>query len=71
MQIDFLPDDWSINSVRDRQERINPKPQYQRTPVWNESKNNCLLAQYGGGEQTTIENGQVLCSQCSASEGAT
>ena len=43
MQIEFLPGDWSINSVRDRQERINPKPQYQRTPVWNEAKKQLLI----------------------------
>ena len=45
MQIEFLPDDWSIYSVRTRQEqdRINPKPQYQRTPVWTKAKRQLLI----------------------------
>lgn len=46
MQIEFLPlDDWSIYSVRTRQEqdRINPKPQYQRTPVWTKAKKQLLI----------------------------
>ena len=43
MEIKILNNDLLINSVRDRQERINPKPQYQRTPVWNEAKKQLLI----------------------------
>ena len=43
MKFEISKDDWFINSVRDRQERINPKPQYQRTPVWNEAKKQLLI----------------------------
>ena len=43
MQIKFLKDDWPIYSVTTRKNRINPKPQYQRTPVWNEAKKQLLI----------------------------
>ena len=43
MEIQILKDNLLINSVRDRQERINPKPQYQRTPVWTVKKNQLLI----------------------------
>ena len=43
MQIEFSPDDWLIYSVTMRKDKINPQPQYQRTPVWNEAKKQLLI----------------------------
>ena len=43
MRIRFSRDDWSINSVRNREERIDPKPQYQRTEVWTRKKKQLLI----------------------------
>ena len=43
MEIQICKDNLSINSVRDRQDRINPKPQYQRTPVWTVKKKQLLI----------------------------
>ena len=34
---------WTIETVVRRQPRINPKPQYQRTPVWSEAKKQLLI----------------------------
>ena len=38
MKIDISKKNWSIDAVYRRKGRINPKPQYQRTPVWNQRK---------------------------------
>ena len=37
------PRHWTIETVVRRQPRINPQPQYQRTPVWNEGKRQLLI----------------------------
>ena len=34
---------WTIDTVFRRKSRINPKPQYQRTPVWSEAKKQLLI----------------------------
>lgn len=34
---------WTVEAVVRRESRINPQPQYQRTPVWNESKKQLLI----------------------------
>lgn len=34
---------WSLSSIRIRQKRINPQPQYQRTGVWSDKKNQLLI----------------------------
>ena len=38
-----LEDGWSIDTVIRRRPRINPQPQYQRTPVWNNAKKQLLI----------------------------
>ena len=43
MRIQVPQDDWSIDSVARRQDRIDPQPQYQRTPVWNNRKRQLLI----------------------------
>lgn len=43
MRITFSRDDWTINSVRNREGRINPNPQYQRTEVWTLKKKQLLI----------------------------
>ena len=43
MRITFSRDDWTINSVQNREGRINPKPQYQRTEVWTPKKKQLLI----------------------------
>ena len=43
MKIKISRDDWSIDAVKRRKSRINPQPQYQRTPVWNEKKDQLLI----------------------------
>ena len=43
MRITFSRDDWTINSVRNREGRINPKPQYQRTAVWTLPRKQLLI----------------------------
>ena len=43
MRITFSRDDWTINSVRNREGRIDPKPQYQRTEVWTKKKKQLLI----------------------------
>ena len=43
MRITFSRDDWTINSVRNREGRIDPKPQYQRTEVWTPKKKQLLI----------------------------
>ena len=35
--------EWTIYQVIERKEKINPKPQYQRTPVWTERKKQLLI----------------------------
>ena len=37
------PLNWTIETVVRRKSRINPQPQYQRTPVWNEAKRQLLI----------------------------
>ena len=37
------PRHWTIETVVRRKPRINPRPQYQRTPVWNEAKRQLLI----------------------------
>ena len=37
------PRHWTIETVVRRKPRINPRPQYQRTPVWNEAKKQLLI----------------------------
>ena len=37
------PRTWTIETTVRRKDRINPKPQYQRTPVWNDAKRQLLL----------------------------
>ncbi len=37
------PRTWTIETVVRRKPRINPKPQYQRTPVWSDSKKQLLI----------------------------
>ncbi len=34
---------WSLDSIRIRQKRINPQPQYQRTGIWPDKKNQLLI----------------------------
>lgn len=34
---------WTVEAVVRRETRINPQPQYQRTPVWNESRKQLLI----------------------------
>ena len=34
---------WSIHSILMREGRINPRPQYQRAPVWNDAKKQLLI----------------------------
>src|SRR5437588_9340312 len=34
---------WSLDVVFKRRKKINPKPQYQRTDVWNTSKKQLLI----------------------------
>ena len=43
MRVTFSRDDWTINSVRNREGRIDPKPQYQRTEVWTLKKKQLLI----------------------------
>ena len=43
MRITFSRDDWTINSVKNREGRIDPKPQYQRTEVWTPKKKQLLI----------------------------
>ena len=43
MRITFSRDVWTINSVRNRAERIDPKPQYQRAEVWTPKKKQLLI----------------------------
>ena len=43
MKIDISKKNWSIDAVYRRKRRINPKPQYQRTPVWNQRKKQLLI----------------------------
>jgi hypothetical protein len=43
MQIDTSSEDWSIYSTISKEKKINPKPQYQRTPVWKEGKKQLLI----------------------------
>ena len=43
MKIDISKKNWSIDAVYRRKGRINPKPQYQRTPVWNQRKKQLLI----------------------------
>lgn len=37
------PRHWTIETVTRRKPKINPRPQYQRTPVWNETKKQLLI----------------------------
>ena len=37
------PRHWTIETVVRRKSRINPQPQYQRTPVWNEAKKQLFI----------------------------
>ncbi len=37
------PRHWTIETIARRKPKINPRPQYQRTPVWNESKKQLLI----------------------------
>ena len=37
------PRNWTIETIVRRKPRINPQPQYQRTPVWNETKRQLLM----------------------------
>ena len=34
---------WNVSSVMRRKPKINPQPQYQRTPVWSEDKKQLLI----------------------------
>ena len=43
MKIKILKDDWSIFSVKNRENRINPQPAYQRTEVWTVKKKQLLI----------------------------
>ena len=43
MQVKSLKENWSIYSVREREDKVNPKPQYQRTLVWNDAKKQLLI----------------------------
>lgn len=38
-----IPKSWNIDTVYRRKDKINPKPQYQRTPVWKLSKKQLLI----------------------------
>ena len=37
------PRHWTIETIARRKPKINPRPQYQRTPVWNEAKKQLLI----------------------------
>lgn len=37
------PRHWTIETVVRRKQRINPRPQYQRTPVWSDTKKQLLI----------------------------
>ena len=37
------PRHWTIETVVRRKPRINPRPQYQRTPVWSDAKKQLLI----------------------------
>lgn len=37
------PEKWKIKDLVRKKEKINPKPQYQRTPVWTEIKKQLLI----------------------------
>ena len=37
------PRHWTIETIARRKPKINPRPQYQRAPVWNEAKKRLLI----------------------------
>ena len=37
------PLQWNIYQTIERKEKIDPQPQYQRTPVWDENKKQLLI----------------------------
>ncbi len=37
------PRNWPVYTIVMREDKINPQPQYQRAPVWNESKKQLLM----------------------------
>lgn len=39
----IVPKSWTVYTVSQRQTRINPRPQYQRAPVWNLAKKQKLI----------------------------
>ena len=41
--MDIKPKNWSIYQIIERKDKINPQPQYQRTPVWTEKKKQLLI----------------------------
>ena len=41
--MDIKPKEWSIYQIIERKKKINPQPQYQRTPVWTEKKKQLLI----------------------------
>ena len=43
MKITLLKDGWSIFSVKNRKDKINPQPAYQRTEVWTVKKKQLLI----------------------------
>ncbi len=43
MRTKYIDKGWPISTVVRRKSKINPKPQYQRTPVWNKQKRQLLI----------------------------
>ncbi len=41
--MDIKPKEWSVYQIIERKEKINPQPQYQRTPVWSDKKKQLLI----------------------------
>jgi len=41
--VKIIPRSWSIYTIAQRQTKINPRPQYQRAPVWNIPKKQKLI----------------------------
>jgi len=39
----IVPRTWPVMLINERRSRIDPRPQYQRSPVWNETKKQLLI----------------------------
>ena len=41
--MEINPKRWTVYTISQRQKKINPRPQYQRAPVWNKTKKQKLI----------------------------